>query len=304
MQFNKPPLTYEKQLEQLIQRGLKVKDSQNALHYLEHLNYYRLAAYWWPFQSNVEQHTFKPGASFEKALDRYRFDRELRLLILDAIERIEVSLRTGWAYRIGHTYGSHGILDSNIFKIDSAKWRYQEQLCSLQLEVDRSKEGFIAHFRENYDEPIPPVWALVEVMSLGQLSKWFVNLKRRSDRQAIARRFRVDEEVLCSFLHHLTFVRNICAHHSRLWNREFTFIPKLPRHRPAALISQLNPRKKRRIYNTLQILAFFMDLLCPNHSWRKRLHDLIENQPDLMPHMGFPVGFDLVNFKTPLAEPA
>lgn len=94
MKFTKPPLTIEQQVEQLAARGLAIPDKARAAHYLAHLNYYRLRAYWLPFEQDAKQHRFKEGASFEHALDLYVFDRKLRLLMLDAIERIEVSLRT------------------------------------------------------------------------------------------------------------------------------------------------------------------------------------------------------------------
>lgn len=94
MRFDKPPFTYEQQLDQLIQRGMQCTDRNKALHYLAHLNYYRLAAYWRPFEKGNADHRFQPDTSFDDALNLYVFDRELRLLVMDAIERVEVSVRT------------------------------------------------------------------------------------------------------------------------------------------------------------------------------------------------------------------
>ena len=102
MKFNKPPKTFEEQVDLLIQRGMTIPDRAEALHYLKHLNYYRLRAYWLPFEKNHANHAFKPGTSFSEVLNLYVFDRELRLLVMDAIERIEVSIRTGWAYYLSH----------------------------------------------------------------------------------------------------------------------------------------------------------------------------------------------------------
>jgi abortive infection bacteriophage resistance protein len=93
-----------------------------------------------------------------------------------------------------------------------------------------------------------------------QLSKWYANLSTSADRNAIANVYGMDEINLVSFLHHLSTVRNICAHHSRLWNREFTFTFKLPKKRPKQLLQVLNfsPSTSKRIYNTLVMLDYLM----------------------------------------------
>ena len=105
VKYNKPPTSFEQQLSILESRGMSVPDKQRALHYLAHINYYRLGAYWLPFESDHNGHTFHDGTNFEQVLELYVFDRELRLLVMDAIERIEVSIRTQWAYHFSHKYG-------------------------------------------------------------------------------------------------------------------------------------------------------------------------------------------------------
>lgn len=297
MRFNKPPLSYNDQIDQLVKRGLNCDNRDNAHQHLTHINYYRLAAYWWPYQKDYQTHQFKDGASFDIALEKYIFDRELRLLLLDAIERFEVSLRTGWAYHVSHRYGPHGILNRMIFKQTSRHWDYGTQLNKLKEDVQNSRELFIKHFRQTYDEPVPPLWALVKIMTFGQLSKWLINLKVPKDRQLIADRYQVDEKVLCSFLLHLNYVRNICAHHCRLWNRELTFTFKLPRSGNPSLRSAFNDSHHRRIHNTIQMLAYLMDLMCPGHTWRDRVTKLLGSHPGNLRHMGFPPGFKLEDFK-------
>lgn len=290
MKFNKRPITFEAQVDLLIQRGMVIPDRAEAIHYLRHLNYYRLGAYWIPFEQNHANHTFKPGASFSEVLNLYVFDRELRLLVMDAIERIEVSIRTGWAYHLSHRYGTHAHLDAGLFK---KQWRHKGNVDNLKKDVRRScHETFIKHLCDKYDEDLPPLWAMVEVMTFGQLSQWYSNLRHGQDRNAVAHVYDMDEINLTSFLHHLVIVRNICAHHSRLWNREFTFTFKLPRHRPKALLPSLNPGNGRKPYNTLVLLAYLMDRISPGHHWKTRLFGLINNhQPDIRA-MGFPSGWE------------
>jgi abortive infection bacteriophage resistance protein len=285
MRFAKPPKTYEEQLDLLISRGMQVGDRQRALHYLSHLNYYRLAAYLLPFEQDHATHQCRPGTHFDQILEHYIFDRELRLLILDAIERVEVSLRTKWAYHLAHSYGAHAHLDSNFFK---AGWQHRENIESLKETVRRSSEVFVRHFRR-YDEELPPVWVICEIMTFGQLSNWYSNLRHGADRNAVAHTFDMDEVNLTSFIHHLSIVRNHCAHHSTLWNREFTVAWRLPNYRPSALLMDFNRSDGRLIYNTLVMLAYMMDTINPGHHWKQRLGKLFEDHPNVSARaMGFP----------------
>lgn len=286
MRFTKPPMTYQEQIELLVSRGMRIDNYGRARHYLSHLNYYRLAAYWLPFEQDHATHNFKPGTTFDKVIEHYIFDRELRLLVLDAIERFEVSLRAHWAYQLAHTYGPHAHLDRNLFK---PAWRYLDNVDDLEKVVRQSSEVFIRHLRTTYDEHLPPVWALCEVMTFGQLSKWYANLRHGRDRNAIARIYDLDEVNLVSFIHHLSGVRNYCAHHSRLWNREFTFAWIMPTNRPFSLLPNLNRHDGKRLYNTLAMLAYLMDVINPGHHWKKRLGDLFRHHPGVRERfMGFP----------------
>ena len=288
MQFTKPPTSFDEQVVLLESRGMIIGDSARARKYLSHLNYYRLAAYWLPFEETHSPHCFKEGTTFNTVLEHYIFDRELRLLVIDAIERIEVSLRTQWAYHLSHAYGPHAHLRGDIHTPNKRRWNYQDNIAKLRVEVQRSTEVFIRHFMREYDEELPPLWAVCEVMTLGELSRWFANLKHSKDRNAIARVYGLDERILTSFLHHLSVVRNNCAHHARLWNREFTFTLILPKKTPPGLYPNFNPEQKRRLYNTLVMIAYMMDTINRN-TWKQRLYKLFENHPDVdCRHLGFP----------------
>lgn len=285
MQFTKPPLLFNAQVDRLLERGMEIDDRERARRYLAHLNYYRLAAYWLPFEQDHPTHRFRPDTTFDLVLDHYVFDRELRLLVMDAIERIEVSLRTGWAYTLSHSYGPHAHLNKELFK---AKWPHEKNIVMLEKTIRQSSEVFIRHFREQYDERLPPVWVICEIMTIGQLSKWYANLRHGRDRNTVARRYGLDEVNLSSFLHHLSIVRNHCAHHARLWNRSFPFSWKLPRKKPAGLFDNFNHEDGKRLYNTLVMLAYLMDRINPN-TWKIRLNKLFEKYPVVQPRfMGFP----------------
>lgn len=284
--YNKPALTVDQQIDQLRNRGMVIDDTTQAKHYLSQINYYRLTAYWLPFESDHITHTFQQGTRFEQVLNLYIFDRELRLLVLDAIERIEVAVRTQLAYQLGHRHGTHPHLNAELFK---QGWDHAKNIGQLQNDARQSKEVFIQHLLSTYVEPLPPIWATVEIMTLGQLSKWYANLKSGADRNLVAHVYDCDEINLVSFLHHLSTVRNLCAHHSRLWNREFIFTFKLPRQRPRALLGCFNQQEPRRIYNTLVMLHYLMDRVSPDHHWRQRLVEMMNRHHIDPSQMGFPV---------------
>ncbi len=288
VKYTKPPLSINQQIDLLISRGMEISDRQTAEKYLSHINYYRLRAYWLPFEetSGNEAHQFRPGTKFEHALSLYIFDRKFRLLVLEAIERVEVSLRTRFSYILSLKYGCHAYLKPEYFR---KKEKHEELLGSLSEEIERSRETFIKHYKSKYtDPPMPPIWATCEVMSLGQLSIWFEQLKKRQDRKAIAEIYMLDEKVICSFMHHLSHVRNLAAHHSRLWNRQMTITMIIPSN-PQDVSRYFNSDSDRKIYNTLAMLVYVLNIISPGTTWPIRLKQLIMEQEIIdTSDMGFP----------------
>lgn len=236
MKFSKGFLSFEDQAKQLEKRGMQISDS--TVHYLSHINYYRLGTYWWSFEDDHRSHSFKLGTKFDDVVELYVFDRELRLLLLDAIERIEISVRTKWAYYLAKENGAHAHENKDIF---SNQFDHSAFLKTLKTEINRTSDKNVKRQLDKYDEQTPAIWISCEVMSFGLLSRSFDHLRRRALKRDIADSFRLNETVFASFLHHVTTVRNICAHHSRLWNRDFVVSMKLPRNANSNLIESLNP---------------------------------------------------------------
>lgn len=289
--YLKPPLSFPDQIKLFQSRGLVVPDKTKAEFYLSQLNYYRLAAYCLPFEQSHANHHFVAGTTFNEILNLYIFDRELRLLLLDAIERIEVSLRTQLAQYLSINHNSaHPHLDPGLYA--DAKV-YKSSLSKLSFDVKNSNEDFIRHLTSKYREKLPPIWAVVELMTLGQLSRWFSNIKARKDRQSISQIYGVDEKVMTSFCEHLSLVRNCAAHHARLWNRDFTKLMILPRNAPSDLLASLlvlpnQDRKLRKLYNTVVMTAYLMDVINPGHHWKVRLKILVNKHGIEPEKMGFP----------------
>ncbi len=275
MRFDKLARSIDEQIALLQERGMEIHDTALAYRHLSHRNYYRLTAYWLPFETDHATHMFKPGTQFEDVLRLYTFDRELRLLMLDAIERVEISFRTQWAYHLAHQHGPHAYLDARLARNQD---HWQSNLDSLRVEIERSSEIFVKHYRRTYTVPdLPPVWVACEVMSLGTLSRWFANLKPTKTRAAIARTYKLDHGVLATFIHHLTHVRNVCAHHSRLWNRRFTITMKLPQTKPEGLAANFHLGADRRLYNTLVMMLWILDCVDSSQEWKTALLELVRS---------------------------
>ncbi len=288
-------MTFAQQIAHLRMQGMIVPDVNRAEHWLRHVSYYRLSAYWLPFE-NPKGHAgprFAPGTNFDTITARYEFDRRLRLLVLDAIERIEVAIRGSWAYALAHNGGPHSYLDASLY---SDRRIFHENLARLAREVGTSPETYIDHYRQNYDDPaMPPVWMVAEMMSFGQLSRWFSSLHDRALRNRIAQPTGLPEVVLVPLLRHLSTVRNSCAHHARLWNRGFLIRMKLP-VKPAMLVETLettaNPGPAL-LYNSLVLIQYLLHQVDPTSGWQSKLKKLLKTHPTGgLAEMGFPVGWE------------
>lgn len=270
MRYPKPAITFEEQLDILQQRGLTVSDRDRALHWLRHISYYRLSAYYLPFK---EGDAFRPGTDFDDIAGLYIFDRKLRLLVLDAVERIEVAVRTSITYEIAHAYGPFGHVDSTNFSPQFNHVRFIEELAT---EEERARETFASHFRNKYtSEPHLPVWMATELLSFGTISRLFKALAPEL-KQRISSEYCVDEQFLASWLHALTYLRNVCAHHKRLWNRHFAIKPRFPSR---SLAWPHGVPDNGRMYGMLVVLQHMLAIASPRCQWRARLFELFDVHP-------------------------
>ena len=296
MRFPKLPTSIPEQIKQLQSRGMDISDPVEASQYLSHISYYRMTAYWLPFEADHTSHCFRPGTTFEAVRNLYIFDRELRLLVMDAIERVEISVRTRWMDVLTSAHGAHAHLNPALFGTKTDRngnivWSHAKGIQSLTQEAVKSREIFIRHLRTKYDEALPPLWATCELMTFGEFSKWFTNTQGSALRNTVARTYDLDEKTLRSFLHHLVVVRNLCAHHARLWNREFTFRWTLPSKRPRPLVTNLHHNHANKLYNTLVMLGYLMDIISPHTSWKRRVLALIDHHGIDPAPMGFPLEY-------------
>lgn len=292
MQYKKPAIDITAQIDCLKQRGLLFKDEIKAAHYLSNISFYRLRAYTYPFQDNNDpNHPFTKQIVFEDIIDLYIFDRRLRLLIFDALEKIEISLRSKIIYHFALNYGSHWHENASLYR-DTP--RFINDISMLYKEVGRSTETFIKHYKAKYDEPEnPPSWMSLEVATLGLLSKLFSNLKKGTEKKTITKEFGLYKpEILESWMHTFAHLRNICAHHGRIWNRRLTTMPQIPSNTvyPFLKNTQLHPNK---LYATLCCMNYVLQIISPGNNFAKRLTDLFKTCTLVdMKEMGFPEKWD------------
>lgn len=322
MEFTKPARNTAELIAEWKNRGLMIDDANRIKRYLDFIGYYRLSAYTIPFQPNYpSSHQFKSGTSFDDILNCYVFDRELRLLILNAIERVEVAVRAQITNVIS--------LDTSFCKPNGAFWylnreyfhheyEHQQLLTNIQKQLSdernrlnkeiqtiennkklspiqkkhkinqKQKENFLRHYLSHYDQPeLPPCWVMMETLTLGELSRLYKGLKSNALKKKIAVNLGVNAELLSSWLLSFTSIRNFCAHHSRLWNRELGVSLKIPHSSQVKWLSKqpnhpINYQK--RIYSVLIALQTILYTISPNSSWAKQLKQLLEKYPNISIH--------------------
>ena len=278
--YTKLPLTFAQQITRLESKGMLVEDKQYAEAKLASISYYRLSGYWYPFRVRNDQHVvtsqFRSGTNFNEVVSLYEFDRQLRSLILDAIERVEVAVRTQFTYQLGHRYGAFGYTSSANFH---HKFNHQKWLEQIENEVRRSKDDFITHFSSKYiGFPKVPIWMLTEVMSLGVLSVGYRGLINNQaqgieDKKLIANHFDLHHKKLGDWLHTLTYVRNVCAHHSRLWNRSLAIKPDQTKDKN--WLPPTTPRNDR-IFYVLLMLRHLLKATGNGDDWAVEVNNLLE----------------------------
>lgn len=293
MQYTKPPLSIADQIATLERRGMVFSDKTAAEHYLSHINYYRLRAYTFPYQNNADSnHPFWRATPFERVLNDYILDRKLRMLVFDAMEKIEVALRTQIIYQYSMTKGGHWYEDVALFR--DARL-FQSDLLHLDKELNRSQEEFIKHYKQKYISPVrPPAWMALEVSTIGTLSKMYDNLVLSAEKKAVARHFRLGHPfVLESWMKTFSHIRNICAHHSRLWNRSITIIPIFPQRPPATWISTQMLSEPHKIFASLCCIRYFLNQISPGNNFNVKIKELLVLFPNAnLRAMGFVTGWE------------
>lgn len=289
MVYNKPAITVNAQLHQLKSRGLSVSDHAKAKHYLRAVGYYRLEGYWWTMQSDPVQHRFRTGSTFKKVIERYNFDRELRLTALNMIERVEVGIRTQLIYHLSLAHGPFWFEDNALAKHQG---HWTKNLAKLNNEVGRSKEKFILEHHQKYHTDIrnPPSWKSLEVISLGLLSKMYRNLADGlPEKNLIAQNLGLPTYPdLINWLHAIALLRNVSAHHCRLFERSMEIWPALPGSLPNPWMNAAGVNPKT-VYAHICCMQYLLHTISPDNRFSQRFAQLFIDYPLVsLREVGFP----------------
>ncbi len=297
--FEKPHLNIEEQIKLLSERGLIVDDKDRAKEFLSSISYYRLGYYFRDFYSDLGKTQFRDGITFEHVLRHYFFDRELRLLVFDAIERLEIAFRTQISYHYSLNKNDEKWWYTNPKNFKNPE-RLKLDLSGIQREINRSKEPFIKAYLKNYDYPeLPPSWITFEVVTMTSISKIFDNMKLSQEKKDITRHFHLTlPDILESWMRSISYVRNLCAHHSKLWNRTLILRPMIPRNpvgqwlKVNPLINKMDGEKQielERIYVFLSCCIYLLKIINPDTHFILKFKNLLKQYPEIeMIEMGFP----------------
>lgn len=303
--YEKKPLSIKEQVEKLQSRGLVIDDEELAAKYLSNISYYRLRAYTYPFQNNSDPEKFhefvRKDINFKDIIDLYCFDRRLRFLIFNALEKVEVALRSKISQHYSEaTSDSHWYMDESLFKDDAymkdgkSEYKYNKLMEDIEEEVDRSQEEFIKHYYRRYSSPnMPPSWMVLEVVSLGSLSRLYELLVKDDQKKAIAKELGLNKvDILENWMHAFSNLRNCCAHHSRIWNRRFVVNLQLPTNANYTFLDRntIASTKRNKLFAYMCCIKYVLDIVSPNNDFYTNLQGLIAQGGTLLSlkDMGFP----------------
>ncbi len=292
MNYSKPALSREQQADLLISRGM-LGNRDQIISQLSAVNYYRLSGYWHTFRL-PSSHEFSPNTTFDKVWTRYTFDRRLRLHVMDALERVEVYFRGNLAYEFAHHFTNPFAYADDPSALPNLRSDQRNRfLTTVADDMASSKEVFVKHFLAQYgsDHPYMPVWVATEIMTFGNILTMY---RGASDaiKRSIAATFGVHDRVVESWLLALNTIRNICAHHSRLWNRQLGNKPKIPHQKNAPAWHVPITIPNDRVFGILTILKYSLDRIAPQSSWTTRLLSLLQDYPAIpLGSMGFPANW-------------
>lgn len=294
---------------------MEITNETKALSSLQRIGYYRLSGYWHPFHESRKEvsesgkdltvitENFHSGTAFSHVINLYVFDKKLRLLLMDALERIEIALRVDVAHLLGkrdcwaHRNSNDLHEQFTSLNVRTGKIPHQQWLERLDKTFNESQEDFVVRFKRQYSDQLP-LWMAIELWDFGSLSHFLGGMKI-ADLEEIARKYSVPRwELLKSWAHSMNYVRNICAHHSRLWNRSLTIQPKFPKTSEIPLLEHLlwNRHSQLHLYSVAAIIQYLLRTINPTSSWGKRLATHMAAFPNMpgvgVGNAGFPDGWE------------
>lgn len=267
---------------------MDVEDHDQALAYLRNVGAYRLKGYW-HHATDPTTKRFASGYSFEDVRQRCEFDRELRAATTESIDLLEVAIRATIANHLSLNYSPHWFLDHRIFKPHRHQWGIGQMIRKVEEEVKRAEgKAFIKHYYEHHDDPyLPPSWAVSECVSFGMWSRTYGILRHTTDKRAIAARFGVlNTDVFQSWIHALTVLRNLAAHHGQLLNVQLGVAPMGYKR------GGMTFRRPKSFFAVATVIQYLLTQTGLPHRWKGTLVNIMRTYPRVPPaDVGFEPGW-------------
>jgi len=304
--YQNPWLNIDGQIQKLMSRGLRIDDIGVVKQRLLYVNYYRFAGYGLKFQhlDDNNERMFNAGVSFDDVWGLCVFDKDLRDVFSEALELVEISLRSSIAYVFGKAHGAFGHVDPSNFDVNFNREQssrasrsrrivpFRDWRSTILSETRRSSEIFVKHFEQRYTQyPDLPIWVVGEICSFGTLSRMYSNMLN-VDQGKVAAEYGLQYLVLQSWMHALTYIRNVCAHHARLWDKVLQIAPELPQRKNWQKLSGC----ERSVFTSTLMLNWMLshDSIDKqvHATWKRKLEMLMqefdEKYPNLLSFTGFP----------------
>ena len=235
-------------------------------------------------------HLYKEYSTFEKVMMLYRFDKKLRLLMFNEIEKIEIAIRRA-VMQI-----PADMLDDPFWLTNSSNFLDHSKFCdtmrTINNEYQKSREEYILHYKRTYTEPYPPSWILGELLTIGNINAIYRNIKYNRIRKRIAKRFGLSINVFESWLTVIAVTRNACGHHARVWNKLNAIQPAFPNNPTGAWITL--PTEPKRAYFDICIIKYLLNIISPGNDMQSKLIWLFIDFPEIdLRVLGFPQGWEM-----------
>ena len=272
-----PSLTVTEQINLLQAKGLLISEPDAAEHWLSHISYFRFKNYSYSFKDykNAGGNYF-PGTSFKTIKDLYAFDKKLRISVFDAIENIEISVKTRISNIMSGAYGPHWYLDYRHF-FSGRGFNHQKFLKHIKDGLLQTSEPILQHYRKTYDPIFPPSWMLMEMITFRTLSIMFENLVPSAQKVQICNSFNLIKRQLVSWLQCFSFIRNKCAHHARLVYSKAIFPPSLPKRENRKFLA--DDIDNTTLYAVLSCLQYMLTICNPTSPFKQNILSLTSEFP-------------------------
>lgn len=297
-QFSDEPLTITGQLQLLKSKGLTIEDELEAEYWLSQISYLRFKNYSLLHKDYTTGNgNYLAGTTFNEVLQLYRFDQKLKMLVFEALENIEVAMKTLLSNTMSLKHGAHWYVNDTHFISQAERkkltltahigagvtvfFSHEDFMKNIEEEMEAPEEPFLKHYKKNYEPIQPPSWMMTEIISFGTLSRMFENLQSSEEKEKICNTFNLTKKHLTSWLHCLSFIRNRCAHHARLIYNRFTITPSLPAKRSRQFLKEADDVDNNSLYAVLCCIQYLLEYCNRNSNFRIELLQLLKQFPEL-----------------------